>query len=191
MRDDEIRVIVTGKKARLERTVPLNTGNAGSYRVRFLIDPDDRVWANRTLSASFRAVTHLGAVTTGMASVGVDCTAKIPYSVLRERAARLEVGLKGVAQNHSDASTNMVNLGPVAQGAGGDGFFPDCPDAPPCHAGHAPQQCGNLERLWREVMARLAGWEPHIRRLVLWFDGAGKDLRDAEIATDADIDALF
>ena len=167
----EILIRIRGKKATLapNGTIPLNAGNADSYIVRFLIEPNDSVWANRSLSASFRARTPAGAETKDTAPVGVDCTAVIPASVLRERAARLEVGLAGIDAKQSVASTNLVSLGPVAHGAGGDGFFPDCPLPP--HHGHPPH-CGsqdtwNWERVWRMLHASMAGMESAVRRLMM------------------------
>jgi len=162
---EEIRIEVRGRRARRLHAVALHTGNAHSYRVLFDIDPDDKLWQRLSLSASFRAVTHKGAVTKAVAPVGIDCRAMIPAEVLREPTGargKLEVALSGTSTGERTVDTNMVSLGPVSQGAGGGGFFDECECAPP------QENCGGMERAWRFMMAKFAEYEPFMRR-VFWF----------------------
>lgn len=170
-----IEINVLGKKAALCNVVDLNTGNIGGYVVAFWMDFDDPVWANRSLQASFVATTHRGARTMAVAPVDLACRATIPESMLRERAARLEVALRGVNRNGKTVDTNTVNLGPVRQGAGGDGFFgEDCG----CVNSHALTSCGSLQELWRFTMAKLADFEPAARRMLGWLERHRKTLEE-------------
>ena len=168
---NEIVITVNGKNAVLTNTVPLNTGNAGSMRVRFVVDPEDKVWKDKALWASFRAVTHIGAVLMEAAAVDFKGIAVIPAQMLRERAVRFEVGLGGISQVFKEAGTNVVNLGRVAQGAGGEGFFQDCDCGFPtnCAPHRGCHNAGMWERMWRAIMAKFAGVEPLLRHLyAIW-----------------------
>jgi len=158
---NETRVIVTGKKAKLAPggAIPLQTGNSGSFRVRFEMQPDDKVWASAALFASFIATTHVGAkIFSQPVPVDVNRIAIIPDSVLRERAVRLTVALGGNIPGCATVSTNDVNLGPVAQGAGV--IFPDCG----CGQA-APENC--RESIWRFIQAKFVAMEPAVRRLMM------------------------
>ncbi|MCL1905848.1 MAG: S41 family peptidase, partial [Clostridiales bacterium] len=73
------------------------------------------------------------------------------------------VALSGTAAGRKTVETNMVSLGPVAQGAGGDGFFPAGCE---CECGQVrPAACG--ESIWRFMQAKFAPMEPAVRRLMM------------------------
>ena len=193
---------------------PMATGNAQSLRVKFLIDPKDRAWADKSLSASFEAVTHVGGRVTAIAPVTLDyahgSVVIVPAAVLRDPAKHLYVGLHGTSPGHKDVDTNMVDIGPVRPGAGGIGF--------PAVQGASPR-CGHqedtLEHIWHMLLAKMADHEPLMRRMLAETkqQGAVTDqlrqevaaLRDTEhahgnlgilgqiagFATDTDINNLF
>jgi|GEM_PF-7083567 len=170
-----IQITVQGRKAVRLHGTDITTGNAESLVVAFYLDPNDPLWADKSLSASFRTVTHVGAETRDTAKVSLDGTVRVPARILREPAKHLYIGLSGTAaaghargahSGKTTAETNMVDVGPIRQGAGGAGFFGghgvDCrPMLTSCNPGcESP-----MEQLHREIMAALAEYEPHIRNL--------------------------
>jgi len=182
---DDIVVSVAGRKAVRVSTAALFTGNAGSYRLRFALNPYDPAWERLSLAATFKATTHKGAITSAVAAVGPDCRAKIPEKVLRERAHKLEVGLQGYTGKRLEVSTNLVNLGGVAHGAGGDAYFAgndwhgDTPPPfglPPSGRGgpYGENPHAEPEGVWRAVMAKFAEFEPFMRKMLRFLDIFGR-----------------
>ena len=185
----ELLALVDSGRIKFNPAVYLATGNT-NLRVRFIIDPNDKTWADKSLTAAFRAVTHIGANTRDFAEAELGA-AVVPASVLRERAAALFISLRGTSEICAEVSTGEVNAGPVRLGAGGDGFFPDgCSFAPT--PGCTPAQgCRNAnlwECLFTEMRARFASIGAFLRQInARWpalrkidEDGAGLPTWDGE-----------
>ena len=162
-----ILIRVRGLRAERIHTCDLATGN-NAIKVRFDLDPEDPVWADKVLSASFEAVTHVGAKIRDTAKVSLGCEAIIPASVLHQPARALYIGLHGTARSplpghkkHKDADTNMVSAGPVRPGAGGLGIRCQGTGSRGC------EETGwRHERVYHELLAALSEYEPTMRNIL-------------------------